>query len=107
MLQTRNLYIDACIVHTCTRGTCPEPSVPYIELIVQDRCIRDSLAVCSCNFTGVWLACLLQVLDSQLLEMNWGMATVFIHQKITGAPDEDSEHSVMSGRHLGLILVLR
>ena len=36
-----------------------------------------------------------QVLDSQLLEMNWGMATVFIHQKITGAPADDSEDSVM------------
>ena len=37
-----------------------------------------------------------QVLDSQLLEMNWGMATVFVHQKITGAPADDSEDSVMA-----------
>merc|ERR1712224_425291 len=34
-----------------------------------------------------------KVLDSQLLEMNWGMATVFIHQKITGAAADDSEES--------------
>jgi len=35
-----------------------------------------------------------KVLDSQLLEMNWGTATVFIHQKITGAPAVDSDDSV-------------
>ena len=39
---------------------------------------------------------MLHVLDSQLLEMNWGMATVFVHQKITGAPADDSEDSVMA-----------
>ena len=37
-----------------------------------------------------------QLLESQLLEMNWCMATVFVHQKITGAPDDDSEDSLMA-----------
>ena len=38
---------------------------------------------------------MLHVLNSQLLEMSWGMTTVFVYQKITGSPADDSEDSLM------------
>jgi len=39
---------------------------------------------------------MLHVLNSQLLEMSWGMTTVFVYQKITGSPADDSEDSLMA-----------
>lgn len=38
-----------------------------------------------------------KVLDSELLEMNWGMGTVFIHQKVTGAPMDDEDSGEETG----------